>query len=53
MKRKKAECWYALKDIHVEEKKLVSDHFAFNLNDTWVGREMKSFYDQMQNKFPL
>jgi signal transduction histidine kinase len=40
----KTECWYALKDLHVEEKKLVSDHFPLNLNDTWVGREMKNFY---------
>ena len=40
----KTECWYALKDLRVEEKKLVSDHFPLNLNDTWVGREMKNFY---------
>jgi len=40
----KAECWYALKDIRSEEKKLVNDHFALNLNDTWVGREMLKFY---------
>ena len=41
----KAECWYALKDMRSEEKKLVNDHFALNLNDTWVGREMLSFYN--------
>ena len=40
----KAECWYALKDIKAEGKKLVNDHFALNLNDTWVGREMLQFY---------
>ena len=40
----KTECWYALKDLRVEEKKLVSDHFPLNLNDTWVGREMKKFF---------
>ncbi len=40
----RTECWYALKDIHSEEKKLVSDHFPLNLNDTWVGNEMKKFY---------
>ncbi|HJS56161.1 MAG TPA: ATP-binding protein, partial [Chitinophagaceae bacterium] len=40
----KTECWYALKDLRAEEKKLVSDHFPLNLNDTWVGREMKNFY---------
>jgi signal transduction histidine kinase len=41
----KAECWYALKDFRSEEKKLVNDHFALNLNDTWVGREMLQFYN--------
>ena len=40
----KAECWYALKDLRSEGKKLVNDHFALNLNDTWVGREMLQFY---------
>ncbi|HEX6168879.1 MAG TPA: ATP-binding protein, partial [Chitinophagaceae bacterium] len=45
----KAECWYALKDIRSEEKKLVNDHFALDLNDTWVGREMLHFY-QSSNK---
>ena len=40
----KAECWYALKDSNADEKKLVNDHFALNLNDTWVGREMLQFY---------
>ena len=40
----KTECWYALKDLRAEENKLVSDHFPLNLNDTWVGREMKNFY---------
>ncbi len=40
-----AECWYAIKDIRESGKKLVSDHFSLNLSDTWVGREMKKFYD--------
>jgi hypothetical protein len=40
----RTECWYALKDLRVAEKKLVSDHFPLNLNDTWVGREMAKFY---------
>ena len=40
----RTECWYALKDIRSEEKKLVSDHFPLNLQDTWVGREMEKFY---------
>ena len=41
----KAECWYALKDSASTDKKLVNDHFALNLNDTWVGREMLRFYN--------
>jgi len=40
----KAECWYALKDVRENEKELISDHFALDLNDTWVGREMLQFY---------
>ena len=38
------ECWYALQDPKHTEKKMVSDHFVLNLDDTWVGREMKKFY---------
>ena len=41
----KAECWYALKDLHHDEKMLVTDHFPLDLNDTWVGREMFQFYE--------
>src|SRR6185436_14689492 len=40
----KVECWYALKDPVATEKRMVSDHFELNLNDTWVGREMQKFY---------
>ncbi len=40
----KTECWFAIKDVREKEKKLLSDHFALNLNDTWVGREMLKFY---------
>jgi signal transduction histidine kinase len=45
-----AECWYALKDVRETEKKLVNDHFALNLNDTWVGREMLQFYESPDQK---
>ena len=38
------ECWYALRDPKLTEKKMIADHFTLNLNDTWVGREMKKFY---------
>ena len=49
----KAECWYALKDLRAEEKKLVSDHFALDLNDTWVGREMLEFYNSPQKQISI
>ena len=34
------QCWYAIQ----QGSKLVSDHMTLNLNDTWVGREMLTFY---------
>ena len=40
----KAECWFAIKDLREEKKGMVTDHFALDLNDTWVGREMLKFY---------
>ena len=49
----KAECWYALKDTKSEEKKLVNDHFALNLNDTWVGREMLQFYQSPKKQISI
>ncbi len=49
----KAECWYALKDIRTEEKKLVNDHFALNLNDTRVGREMLQFYQSPEKQISI
>jgi signal transduction histidine kinase len=49
------ECWYALQDPGVSEKKMISDHFVLNLDDTWVGREMKKFYgsDQRQTSIVM
>jgi signal transduction histidine kinase/ketosteroid isomerase-like protein len=44
----KTECWYAIKDLRASDKKLVSDHFELQLNDTWVGREMLAFYGSSQ-----
>ncbi len=46
----KAECWYALKDLRSTEKKLVNDHFALDLNDTWVGRQMLQFYNSSDKR---
>ncbi len=40
----KAECWYAIKDIREENKRLVSDEMTLILSDTWVGNEMWKFY---------
>ena len=53
VKTKKTECWYALKDIHSTKKKLVSDHFPLDLKDTWVGREMKKFYDKTKKQVSI
>ena len=44
------ECWYALQDPKRTEKKMVSDHFLLNLNETWVGREMKKFYSSREKQ---
>jgi signal transduction histidine kinase/ketosteroid isomerase-like protein len=41
---KKAECWYAIKDVRGKNKKLVSDEMSLLLTDTWVGNEMWKFY---------
>ncbi len=51
----KAQCWYALKDVREQEqgKKLVSDHFSLNLNDTWVGREMLKFYQSRERQISI
>ena len=49
----KAECWYAIKDIRQEDKKLIVDHISFNLNDTWVGREMLKFYDSDEKQISI
>jgi signal transduction histidine kinase len=49
----KAECWYAIKDIRIPEKKLVADHFILNLNDTWVGRQMFTFYQSSEKQVSI
>src|SRR5688572_5289367 len=49
----KAECWYALKDVQAAEKKLVSDHFALELTETWVGREMIKFYQSDEKQVSI
>jgi signal transduction histidine kinase len=49
----KAECWYAIKDIRIPEKKLVADHFILNLNDTWVGLQMFAFYQSSEKQVSI
>ncbi len=49
----KAECWYAIKDIRSDGKKLVSDHFPLNLDLTWVGQEMKKFYASTRDQVSI
>ncbi len=48
-----AECWYAIKDVREEDRKLVSDHMHINLHDTWVGREMKKFYSSKEKQISI
>jgi signal transduction histidine kinase len=48
-----AECWYALKDPKQTEKRMVSDHFALDLNDTWVGRQMLQFYNSNEKHISI
>jgi signal transduction histidine kinase len=43
-KKDTAECWYAIKDVRGKNTKLVSDEMTLQLNDTWVGKEMRKFY---------
>jgi signal transduction histidine kinase len=51
----KAECWYAIKDVREAEtgKKLVSDHFALDLTDTWVGKEMLQFFHSDEKQISI
>ena len=49
----KSECWYALKDVRRKEKRLVTDHFSLNLNESWVGRQMLEFFNSAQQQFSI
>ena len=51
----KAECWYAIKDVRESEtgKKLVADHFALDLIDTWVGKEMFQFFNSGKKQISI
>ena len=42
--KEQAQCWYAIKDIREEHKKLVRDDITITFKATWVGTEMWKFY---------
>ncbi len=44
------ECWYAIKDIRDDHKKLLSDHMTIRLNETWVGSQMMDFYTSQRDQ---
>ena len=43
-----AECWYAIKDVRDKHTKRVSDEMLLKLTDTWVGKQMWTFYQSKQ-----
>jgi len=45
-----AECWYAIKDVRDEQTKLASDEMTLKLKDTWVGSQMRKFYQSKESK---
>jgi class 3 adenylate cyclase len=49
----KAECWYAIKDIRQDEKKLFTDQITFDLKSTIVGRKMLEFYDSDEKQISI
>jgi hypothetical protein len=46
------ECWFSIQDRE-DENKLISDYMIIDLNDTWVGREMLSFYKSEHNRISI
>jgi signal transduction histidine kinase len=48
-----AECWFALKDIRIPEKQLLSDHFKLAYHETWVGRQMFDFHLSDKNEISI
>jgi signal transduction histidine kinase/ketosteroid isomerase-like protein len=50
---KKAECWYAIKDVREENTKTVSDEMLITLTDTWVGKEMWRFYQSSKTHISI
>jgi signal transduction histidine kinase len=47
------ECWYAIKDTRMSDKRLVSDHLTLDLNATWVGREMLKFFESDNSRVSI
>lgn len=52
-KKKKAECWYAIKDVRKENAQLISDEMTLTLTDTWVGKEMWKFYQSVNDRISI
>ncbi len=49
----RAECWFAIKDTKQSEQRLVADHITLDLRATWVGREMRMFFDSDGNHISI
>jgi len=47
------ECWYAIKDVRGENRRLISDNMTINIQETWVGREMNNFYNSAQKQVSI
>jgi signal transduction histidine kinase len=47
---KQVECWYAIKDVREENKQLVSDEMTITFAETWVGSEMRKFYQSKKQQ---
>ncbi len=50
-----ADCWYAIKVDQHNQPKLVTDHMTLQLQETWVGKQMLTFYhsDKIQTSIPM
>lgn len=51
--KKKAECWYAIKDVRKENAQLIGDEMTLTLTDTWVGKEMWKFYQSANDRISI
>ena len=49
------DCWYAIKIDQHTQPKLVTDHMTLRLEETWVGKQMLTFYhsDKVHTSIPM